>query len=267
MRDEAPTGRDRAGGDACRLVDLAAELDAPAARIRAWYRATSAYQLRHEMYGDAMPHLDHARAVLPDDPVILFYSGALHEVFALPRAQAVVQSVVLPPGMEHDVGSVDDELRRADAFYRRALDLDPDLTLAAVHHGRVIDLMGNHQAALATLTRVRPSVTDRPTEYFVELFLGDASMNVGNFDAARDHYAKAAALYPRARTPGLAQSALLRARGDRAGAVAVMRELVSRQVGRSLTDDPWWSYYMAHVADADTLLSTMRQALSDGGAR
>ncbi len=250
-----------------RLVDLAAELDAPSDRTRAWYRATSAYLLRHEMYGDVMPHLDHARASLPDDPAILFYSGALHEVFALPRAQAVVQSVVLPPGMEHDVGSVDDELRRADVFYRRALELDPDFTLAAVHHGRVIDLVGNHQAALSTLTRVRSSVADRPTEYFVELFLGDASRNVGEFDAARDHYARAAALYPRARTPGLAQSALLRARGDRAGAVAAVRELLGRRVGRSLTDDPWWTYYMAHVADAETLLSDMRTVLSTGGAR
>jgi tetratricopeptide (TPR) repeat protein len=249
------------------LIDLALERAVPADTARLWYRATSAYLLRHEAYGDAMPYLDHARAVLPDDPVLVFYTGALHEVFALPRAQAVVQSVELPPGMEHDIGSVTEELRVAARHYRRALELDPAFTLAGVHHGRIVGLLGDPAASRSMLLGIRPRVTDRPTQYFTELFLGDAARELGDADAARGHYQRAAALYQRAQTPGLSESALLRADGEREAAVALMRKVLSRRVGRSLTDDPWWTYYMAHVSDVDDLVAALREALATGAGR
>ncbi len=250
-----------------RLIDLAAERTGRSELTRQWYRSTAAYLLRHEAFADAMTHLDRAADTLPTDAVVSFLTGALHEVFALPRSQAVVQSVELPPGMEHDVGTVDAELRIARSHYRRALELEPGFTLAAVHLARVTDLTGDHEAARAMLAEVRPSVTDRPTQYFAELFLGDASARLGEFAEAQRHYARAAALYPRAQTPGLAQSALLRARGDREGAVTAMRQVISRRVGRSLTDDPWWTYFIAHVADADARMVELGRALAEGVAR
>jgi len=248
------------------LTDLARDVAGPSDRTALWYRATAAYLLQQEAFGDAMPYLLHAAAVLPDDAMIRFYTGALHEVFALPRAQAVVQSVELPAGMEHDVGTAEEELRIAERHYRRALDLEPDLTLAAVHHARVVGLLGDLEASRTELLRVRPSITDRETQYFAELFLGDAARDLGQIETARTHYGRAAALYPRAQTPGLAESSLLRAGGDRENAIALMRKVLSRRVGRSLTDDPWWTYYRAHVADADRLVAAMRDALATGGA-
>lgn len=229
---------------------------------RAWYRATSAYQLAHEMYADVLPHLADARATLPDDPVILFYSGALHEVFALPRSQAVVQSVELPPGMEHAVGAAAEELQSAATFYRQAIERDPAFHLAVLHYGRAVDQLGDHAAGRAALERARPALDDRPSQYYAELFLGDASRNLGDLERARAHYTRASELYPRAQTPGLALSALARERGGREHAVDVLRAALSRRVGRSLHDDPWWTYYRAHVADNGGLLAALRETLS-----
>jgi hypothetical protein len=254
-------------GFGSRLMDLAAALGGPAANRQAWYRATTAVQLRDEMFGDVLPYLEHALASLPDDPVLLFYSGALHEVFALPRSQAVIQSAELPPDMQHSVAGAAEELRTAERFYRRARDLDPAFTLAAVHHGRVLGLLGDHEASRATLEPARAAIADRPTQYYAELFLGDAWRGLGDAARARDHYARASALYPRARTPGLVASALLRAHGDRAQAVALIRQALGGRVGRSLTDDPWWTYHTAHAADAGDRLDAMRRALHAGGAR
>jgi len=230
--------------------------------VRAWYRATSAYQLAHEMYGDVMPHLDEARLVLPGDPVILFYSGALHEVFALPRSQAVVQSIELPSGMEHDVGTEAEELQMAAAFYGQALERDPGFHLAALHYARVIDQLGDHARGRAALERAQLALVDRPSQYFAELFLGDASRNLNEADRARVHYTRALELYPRAQTPGLALSALAREQGGRERAAGVIRTVLSRRVGRSLHDDPWWTYYQAHVADNGELLAALRATLA-----
>ncbi len=235
--------------------------------LRAWYRATSAYQLAHEMYGDVMPHLEEARAALPGDAVVLFYSGALHEVFALPRSQAVVQSIDLPPGMEHNIGTEEGELRMAAAFYRQALDRDPAFHLAALHYGRALDQLGDHAAGRGALERIRPALDDRPSQYYAELFLGDASRNLGDLERAQAHYTRANELYPRSQTPGLALSALARARGGRERAVGVMRAALNRRVGRSLHDDPWWTYYQAHVADNGDLLATLRETLSPAAGR
>ncbi|HUF49125.1 MAG TPA: hypothetical protein VMM93_15010 [Vicinamibacterales bacterium] len=245
-----------------RLMELASVRAPDAAALGAWYRGVAAVQLHGEMYGDALRHLEDARRVLPDDPVVLFYSGTLHEVLALPRTQSVVQSLDLPPGMVHELRGTIDELRRAERFYRASLRLDPALVPAAVRHGRVLQQLGAHHEARTVLERAGPRIADRPTQYLASLFLGDALASLGDHAAAEGHYARAAALYPRAQTPALVRSALARAAGDREGAIAHLRETLSHPVDPTVITDPWRTYATTHVADAPARLATLRAILA-----
>ena len=57
--------------------------------VRLWYRAVAANFEQAGLFGNASYQLDRALDVLPRDPVILFYAGAMHEAFASERFQSV----------------------------------------------------------------------------------------------------------------------------------------------------------------------------------
>ena len=88
---------------------------------------------------------------------------------------------------------------------------------------------------------------------------------LGNRDAARAAYERAAELSPKAQSPLLALSQLARRYGDRPAALRAMERLFTLpDDDRSEHDDPWWWYYVAQARDADDLLDAMRQPfLSD----
>ena len=97
--------------------------------------------------------------------------------------------------------------------------------------------------------------------YFVALFLGTAEEELGDFNAAREQYGRAAALYPRAQSPYLALSALTTRQGDRAGArneVQRVFDLPAEPPGR---DDPWWDYSVLQVRNVDALFKRLHELL------
>ncbi len=93
--------------------------------MRLWYRATAAWMQSHADYDAA--HLEHAREIFSNDPDILFLSACLHETYASSRTQNAIHAMVLPPGLSPAMGSSRDELRRAERFLRRAVEVRPTL--------------------------------------------------------------------------------------------------------------------------------------------
>ena len=223
--------------------------------IRAWYRATAAWmQFRQDQDTD---HLDRARALFPDDPDIQFLSGTQRETYASSSVQNAIKSVPLPTGVFFQVGSDRVELRRAEAFFHRALELRPDMAEARIRYGRVLLLLGRHQDAAVELRQAVAQVDDGLLRYYGQMFLGAAEEADGRLDAARDAYAAAAALAPAAQSPGLALAALARRRGDRAAALRELKRVFELAPTEPERDDPWWSYHFAQARNARDLLDAV----------
>ncbi|MCU1382192.1 MAG: hypothetical protein JWL71_889 [Acidobacteria bacterium] len=240
-----PRGRDRADPGRDEMV-------------RQWYRATASWMQRHEAHDKL--HLDRARALFPSDPDILFLSGCQRETYAAPPIQAAVRSAVLPTGVIFGVASERDELRQADALFRRLLDIKPDHGEGRLRHGRVLGALGRHGEAAVELRRAIPDLADDQLLYYAEMFLGAADEALGNRDAARVAYEQAAKLFSRAQSPLLALSQLARGDGDRGGALrAIARLFALPDEARGEHDDPWWSYYVAQARDADDLIAAMQR--------
>jgi tetratricopeptide (TPR) repeat protein len=232
--------------------------------VRAWYRATAAHLLREEQFAYALPHLRAALRLLVNDARLLFYAGALHETFAGPLAQAASRALESRADVRSDVESVETELERAEEFYRGALAADPAFAEARLRRGRVLGLLGRHKEALSELRQSLPQLGDKQLVYYAELFAGREEAGLGHREAAREHFERAAALYPRAQSPKLALGLLARAYGDRPTALHAMKEVFALPPYEEEREDPWWTYHKAHVRDADALLDQLRRPFLTG---
>jgi tetratricopeptide (TPR) repeat protein len=226
--------------------------------VRQWYRATAAWMQLKEDHDKV--HLDLARQLFPNDPDILFLSACQHETYAGASIQAAVKSATLPTGVTIDVNSDHFELRDAEAFFRRALQIKADFPEARLRYGRVLDMLGKHAEAVAELRRAIGGLTDRQMLYYAGLFLGASEEALGNRDAARVAYEQAAELFPMAQSPLLALSQLARRYGDRGGALrAIDRLFALPEADLDAHTEPWWWYYVAQARDADDLLEAMQR--------
>ena len=101
-----------------------------------------------------LAHVEHALQLFPNDAEMVFLAGCLHEFLAGPRIQAGIRSASLPSGTAFNVASPREELQRAEALFRRALAIEPELTEGRLHLGRVLGLLGRHADAARELDRV-----------------------------------------------------------------------------------------------------------------
>jgi hypothetical protein len=89
--------------------------------------------------------------------------------------------------------------------------------------------------------------------FYAHLFAGRAAQNLGQLDAARDHYAAARALFPGAQSARLGRSEVNVLRADVPAALAALR-----RTGPEEAPDPWWQYHLGAGRDADALLTALR---------
>ena len=225
------------------------------AMVNLWYRATAAWMQNREQYNHE--HLDHARDMFPNDADIAFLSGCQREIYAGPAFQSVARSIVLPSGVSLDIGSEARDLKEAEAFFRRALALNPRLVESRVRLGHVLLARGKAQDAADELRPAVAAADDPLLQYFSSMFLGAAEQALGHFPGARDAYARASTLYPLAQSPYLALSALATRRGDRAGALAEIRHVFDLKGAAEERADPWWAYHVAQARNADALLEQL----------
>jgi tetratricopeptide (TPR) repeat protein len=216
---------------------------------RGWFRATTAYLASRLMLSEELQHTRSALLGIPDDPVLLLLAGALHEQFGSPVVQNAIRYAVLPPGAEIAVGSAGTELNRAQQRLERAIAADPSLAEAHVRLGRVLSRRGDHTEAIAPLKRGEGLAVDPRWKYFAALFLGHEQEELRQYMDARESYARASALFPRAQSPRLAQSRLAAELGDRDAAAAVNRMMLSLPLDPTVRDDPWWSYDVRQQTD------------------
>lgn len=227
--------------------------------VRLWYRATAAFFAEWRLLADAVPHLQRARQLLPTDAHLLVDSGCLYEFLAAPRIQNIVQTATLPGGLTFEVASARSNLRQAETFFRRALELDGGLVEARVRLGRVVGLQGRHDEAARELRGAAEAARDPVLQYYARLFLGDEEQALGRRDAARGSYEMSAALYPQAQSPHLALSQLARRYGDRAGALRAIKPMLELPPNQALREDPWWVYHDGHGYQAETLFDQLHR--------
>jgi tetratricopeptide (TPR) repeat protein len=171
---------------------------------------------------------------------------------------------VLPAGVTFALASSSWELREAEGFLRRAIEIKPDYSEARLRLGRVQGLLGRHAAAAKELREALASADEDLLRYYGELFLGAEEEALGRYDAAFDAYQQAAALYPTAQSPLLALSSLARRRGDRAGVLGALQQLFALPVEKPDRDDPWWAYHVEQARHADELLEQLCRPFRTG---
>jgi predicted Zn-dependent protease len=230
------------------------------AGVRDWYHATAAWMQYREKHDTA--HLDRARALFPRDAAILFLSGCQREVFAAPGINAAIEAVEVR-GFRFDIGSGRAELRRAEEYFRRALDVDPDLAEARLHLGHVLLAGKKYKDAADQLRRVAFARDDQ-LEYYRAILLGAAESGLARDAEARTDYQRAAALRPEAQSPLLALSELALKHGDRQTATRELARVFALPPYAPERDDPWWEYFTSQVRDADVLVGRLR---AEFGAR
>ena len=228
--------------------------------VRDWYRAVAELFAVKYLLAESRAHLAHAFKMFPNDPQIAFASGRLREVESSPQIQGFLQTGANPE-LKALTGSARSNLRRAQSFYRKAVDLDEGSTDAHVHLGRVLGLLGRHEEAAHELRRAVKRAVDERTQYYAWLFLGIEEQALSHADQARESFERAAALYPRAQSPYLALSQLARRRGDLMGGRRAIEQVFARAGHDRAREDPWVTYFAGTTMEPDVLLSDTRAAL------
>jgi hypothetical protein len=242
-----------------RLIDMVAPSPSKDPAITQWYLATTAYMQGHGLLAYARQNLEHAMEKLPADHRILFYAGVMHENWASPAHQIVLQN------SEAKVlyGSRESELKLARGFFEKAISLDPAFSEAHLRLGRVLGLLGNHEPAVAELQQAAATLKDPQLLYYTSLYLGYEFEMLCRRSEARDQYERAAKLYPAAQSPLLSLSQLARSDNDVKGALQALDRVFVLPRRDLWQDDPWWIYHQAHVRDSVVLIENMYKLLGE----
>ena len=244
------------------LLDLLPPDSPRAAQKRQWYVATAAFMHSRVHLAPLLPHLDHARRLLPTDAEILFYSGSLHETLAAPTIQQAIRAITESAQFKVAVGDARTHLEQARAFFRQALDYDPAHVEARLRLGRVLGALGRDEEAASELPKALAAATSPRLEYYAALFLGGTQARLGRADAARASFERAATLYPKAQSPRLALSSLARAAGDRSSATRILMKALPPKHEDDFMD-PWWMYFGTPMDRADDLLFEWRRSVTN----
>ena len=228
-------------------------------RLRQWFRAVSAHFAARHWLADQRPHFEDARQLIPADPGMLFDAGCFAEVIASAQVQRAL-APALPPSKrntlqlraESDALLLDEGLNLADAErqYRQLLEREPDHTEARVRLARVLSLRDRHADAIALLEKPVAS-RDPVVRYYGALALAHAAEATQKPDLARDAYAQATVLFPRAQSPLLAQLRLARANADDIVAREKARAIASLRPAEIDRPDPWWDYFDCNGRNRD----------------
>jgi tetratricopeptide (TPR) repeat protein len=226
---------------------------------RLWYLATISYLLETGDFANANPQIERGRLLFPSDPAILFQHGYYHEGFASP----LIQTAALESGADMRGASV--HLDEAEDLYRRAIKGNPEFVEARVHRGFVLSLLGQHRNAAEELRLAASTAAGPQLRYYAELFLGHAEESLGNRVVARDHYGRAAELYPQAQSPLLALAMVARQLDDRAAAQDALRQVLALPPARDIAADPWWRYYRWQQVDFKARFAELHAPFLPGG--
>ncbi len=239
--------------------------------VATWYHTTAAFMFQRGQYGEAVPHLERAVAVLPEDAKILFDRACYAEIMGLPRNQVLLSdqdvmasraaraggSVLIgtPAGLVGPLGiplekETNDE---AERWFRRALRADPSYVEARVRLGRLLGLRKRHDEAAAELAAALAANPTGSVLFYAHLFAGRSAQAMGKIAGAAAHYKAADQLFPGAQSSGLARSQAALLESDVPAAVESIHLIDKSTMAR----DPWRWYHRGAGRDADALLQEM----------
>lgn len=242
-------------GYARRLIDSVSPSPSEDPMVRQWYIATTAHMQRHRFLPYAKQNIENGLELFPSDDRMLLYAGVLHETWA----SSAHQNVILPSRLELTYGSKKSELKRARQFFRKSVEANPNSAEAHLRLGRVLGLLENHQQAVAELQQAAASTKDPQLLYYSSLYMGCEFAMLSLQSEARDQYERAASLYPTAQSPLLALSQLARGSDDVQGAFLAIQRVFELPRTDAWKDDPWWTYDLSHVRDAEALIEEMHE--------
>ncbi len=231
--------------------------------VAAWSRAITAHFASQYLYGSAEHHLNRALVVLPDDPVLRFYAGAVHEAYASARVQSV--PATRPSTVrELNVLPSQEEWRRAERYFRDSLKLGgpPEATLRLA---RVKGQLGNHDEAATMLRELVPQMTDPRLQYLGHLFLGTEEGMLGRIDASRQNFERAVRMQPTAQSPLLGLTEMYRRAGDLQAAQETLRRVAALPDNPDRRRDPYLDYFRSFAFDAEAQLAAVRASVKDAG--
>ena len=133
--------------------------------VRQWYRNIAALFSSKRMHAESIVHVERGRQLFPADAEILAANGRLHETFAAPGIQQFLEGRA---GADGDasrslMGSARSNLRQAEAFFSKAVELNGRFAAARLHLGRVLGLQGRHADAASQLRQAADTADDSLT--------------------------------------------------------------------------------------------------------
>jgi tetratricopeptide (TPR) repeat protein len=227
--------------------------------VALWYRAIGAYFAIERRFAEALSHFDHARAVVPDDPRVLFGEACLNETLGAPRIQNYVRVTTLPNGLYiRGVDAPERHWRRVEGLLRRALAIEPSFVEARLRLGRALIQQQKLDEGLRLVEQAASESSDRTIRYFAHLFAGDALLQLDRPVDSRDSYQRAIELYPNGQAARIGLGSALRSLSDGSQALDAMLPSLTRDPETRPGDDPWWEYYDGDGGRAEELIEQLR---------
>ena len=215
---------------------------------RDWALAVALYYQRRIFTGDQEIGFREATALFDDavdrhpaDAEILVAAGAVWE-----------WSGSLPLGESG-------HLKRAERLYARALEQEPRLAEAMLRYGKVLGKRGRFEEAVQPLEQLLALEADYHIIYRARMTLGNLAERRGLPEPAIRHYRAAIELEPDWQIGYLALSHALHTASEREASRAALEEALFLS---DSTESGWWEYELGLSERADSLLSSMREALA-----
>jgi tetratricopeptide (TPR) repeat protein len=206
---------------------------------------------------DAAAEVENLRRSFGVDAELLLTAGSLSETLAWPALANSLPRGVLGPRRPLSRSFY---LKDAEAKYRRAVALAPELGEARLRLGRVLCDQGRYDDALSALEPTLTASHDTWIWYLGHLFAGAACERLGRLAGATAHYRTSMEIRPEAQTGAVALSFLLR----RQGASGTAREALSPLMSavKEQGQDPWWDYYYGQWRHVPVALLKMRHEVA-----
>jgi tetratricopeptide (TPR) repeat protein len=221
---------------------------------RRWYLLMVAHLQGEYRLTAAATYLDGARNSFPGDAEVLTASGCLHEQRSQISSGNIPRRAIGTGGGGYERVDVRDELRRAAAYYRRALEASPGAEEARLRLGRVLHRLDDLDGAGRELEAVRAATGNEVFKYLASIFLASVEGQRGRHSRAAELYVEALQLHSAGQAPFVGLGRLLQADGQPDEAWRVLQ----RMLGRTPDADPWWSYLLGQWWHLSPRLAEMR---------
>ncbi len=208
----------------------------------------------------AQHFLEIGRGILPDDPVVLYESGLLQEMFATHWQTAApggtTRGILWRPPLDIVLANRPVRLERAEQWLRASLRNNPTNVMARLHLGRVQMMRRANDEALELLHGVFESTPDSATAYLAAIFTVALHEREGSLAEATLAYRQAIERFAQGHSARLALSEVLQRAGRGEESRAVLLGVLTED--SDTRREPWSWYFLEPPEIARERLEDMR---------